>query len=64
LNRRQLDSLETNFRTFIEPLLNGKDSEDYHFIWEFQKFLHTKKLRLLTAEKEGLNKWKEALQSR
>jgi hypothetical protein len=33
-------------------------------IWEWQKFLHTKKLRLLTAEKEGLNKWKEALQSR
>jgi hypothetical protein len=53
-----------NFKTFVEPLLNGNDPEDYHFIWEWQKYFHTKKLRLLTAEREGMLKWKEALQSK
>jgi hypothetical protein len=64
LNRRQLNGLEENFKTFIEPLLDGNAPEDYHFLWEWQKFFHSKKLLVLTAEKEGLNKWKEALQSR
>jgi hypothetical protein len=64
MNRRQLSGLEDNFKAFIEPLLDGNDPEDYHFMWEWQKFFHSKKLRVLTAEKEGLTKWKEALQSR
>ena len=64
MNREQLDRIGENFKSFIEPLLNTDDSEDYHFIWEWQKFYHSKKLRVLTAEKVGMDKWKEALLSR
>jgi len=64
MNREKLGMLEENFHTFIAPLLNENDSEDYHFIWEFQKFFHTKKLQVLTAEKQGVKKWKELLLSR
>jgi len=64
MNRENLRQLEDNFRSFIEPLLSEKDMEDYHFEWEFQKFLHSKTLQVLTAEKEGLKKWKELVVSR
>jgi hypothetical protein len=63
LNRENLRQLEENYRTFIEPLLSEKDSEDYHFAWEFEKFLHSKTLQVMTSEKRGLKKWKQLLSS-
>jgi len=56
--------LEEHFRAFIEPLLDQNDAEDVSLAWEIQKFLHTKKLRLLTAENQGIKKWKQSLLSR
>ena len=64
MDRKCLTSLNENFKAFIMPLLNEKDPEDYHLIWEFQKFFHSKRLRVLTAESEGAKKWKELLLSR
>ena len=64
MNREKLTQLEENFRTYIVPLLNENDNEDYHFVWEFQRFFHTKKLQVLTAEKHDMKKWKELLLSR
>jgi len=64
LDREKFGRLEEHFRAFIEPLLDGNDPEDISFSWEFEKFLHSKKLKILTAEKEGVKKWKQALLSR
>jgi hypothetical protein len=61
MNRTQLTQLEDNFKAFVAPLLDGNDPQDYHFIWEFQKFFHGKKLEVLTAESQGVKKWKELL---
>jgi hypothetical protein len=64
LDRKSLSALNENFKSFIVPLLNESNPEDYHLIWEFQKFFHSKRLQVLTAESEGTRKWKELLQSR
>ena len=62
-NREKLNQLEANFDAYISPLLNEDDTEDVNIAWEFRKFLHSKRLQVLTAEKEGLRKWKENLLS-
>ena len=64
LDRRKLSQLDGNFRAFVTPLLDENDPEDYQFMWEYQKYFHTKKLKVLTAENEGTKKWKELLLSR
>ncbi len=64
MDRENLKKLEDNFRTFVQPLLNEKDMQDYHFLWEFEKFLNAKTLQVLTAEHEGMKKWKALLLSR
>ncbi|MDV3244324.1 MAG: hypothetical protein LYZ66_04010 [Nitrososphaerales archaeon] len=64
LNRETLDQLAKGFDSFIAPLLSDGDVEDVNLAWEFQKFLHLKKLKLLTAEREAVKKWKELLSSR
>ena len=64
MDRKSLNALGDNFKAFIMPLLNENESEDYHLIWEFQKFFHSKRLQILTAESVGSKKWKELLQSR
>lgn len=64
LGREALRELEKNFAQFIAPFLDEGQTEDVSFTWEFQKFLHTKKLKVLTAEREGLRKWKEVLLSK
>jgi len=64
MDRRSLNTLGDNFRAFIVPLLDESESEDYHLIWEFQKFFHSKRLQIMSAESVGANKWKELLQSR
>ena len=64
MDRRSLNTLGDNFNAFIIPLLDEEESEDYHLIWEFQKFFHSKRLQVMTAESEGAKKWKELLQSR
>ena len=64
MNRETLRRLEENFNSFIGPLLDENDTEDVSIAWEFQKFLHTKRLRILTAEQHTIKKWKELLLSR
>ena len=64
MDRRSLNTLGDNFRAFIVPLLDKSEPEDYHLIWEFQKFFHLKRLQIMSAESVGTNKWKELLQSR
>ena len=64
MDRKSLNALGENFKNFIMPLLNEKEPEDYHLIWEFQKFFHTKRLQIVTSESVGARNWKELLQSR
>jgi hypothetical protein len=64
ISREKLTQLEENFTTYITPLLSDEDPEDIHLAWEFQKFLHSLKLKVLTAEKTRIKKWKEELLSR
>jgi hypothetical protein len=64
MTREHLKALEENFREFIAPLLSDQDPEDVSFSWEFQKLLHIKKLKVLTAEREGIKKWKQDLLSK
>ena len=61
MNREKLIQMQENFKAFIEPFLNENDSQDYHIVWEWQKFLHAKKLQVLTAEVEIRKRWKESL---
>jgi len=62
--RETLKGLEENFDTYISPFLDNDDPEDVNIAWEFRKYLHSKRLRMLTAERDGLKRWKEALLSR
>lgn len=64
MNRENLKKLDDNFRDFVQPLLNENEAEDFAIIWEFQKFLHNKKLKVLTAEHELTRRWKESLLNR
>lgn len=64
LARETLKRLEEHFDAYISPFLDDNDSEDVNIAWEFRKFLHSKRLQVLTAEKEGARKWKKMLLSR
>ena len=64
MNRDKLVKLESNFLSYIMPLLDENGTEDYGFVWEFEKFYHSKKLQVLTAEKQSVRKWKEQLLSK
>lgn len=60
-DRETYKRLEDHFNAFIMPLLNEDDPEDLSISWEFKKFLHSKKLKLLTEEEQGRKRWKERL---
>jgi cupin superfamily acireductone dioxygenase involved in methionine salvage len=47
--RQELDRLEENFRTFIQPHLHG-DREDYDLVWGWQKFVFDKNQRIRESE--------------
>ena len=64
MGRETIKQLDEHFKAFVAPLLNENDPEDVNLAFEFEKFLHSKKLKMLTAEKEGLKKWKELLLSK
>jgi hypothetical protein len=64
MNRESIKQLEAHFDSYISPFLNENDPEDLNIAWEFRKFLHSKRIKMLTAEKEGIRKWKELLLSR
>ncbi len=64
LTREKLKQLEGSFDAFISPLLDEDDVEDVRFAWEFKKFLHSKRLKVLTSERETLKRWKEQLLAR
>jgi len=50
MDRKSLSILNSNFKSYIMPLLNEGDPEDYHVIWEFQKLFHAKRLEIMAAE--------------
>jgi hypothetical protein len=61
VTRDILRRLEVAFEDSIAPLLDEDDPEDVNLVWEFRKFLHTKRIRVLTAERESIKKWKQVL---
>jgi hypothetical protein len=61
VTRDTLRRLEVAFEDSIAPLLDEEDPEDVNLLWEFRKFLHTKRIRVLTAERENIKKWKQVL---
>jgi hypothetical protein len=61
VTRDTLRRLEVAFEGAIAPLLDEDDPEDVNLLWEFRKFLHTKRIRVLTAERENIKKWKQVL---
>jgi len=64
IDREALKQLEAHFDSFIIPFLDDTIPEDVHLAWEFEKFVHTKKLMILTAEKQSLKRLKDMLSSR
>jgi hypothetical protein len=64
MDRKNLSLLSQNFKTFIMPLLNESDPEEYRLIREFQKLFHSKRVEILTAEWRGVRTWRESLRSR
>ncbi len=64
MTRDTLRRLEEAFEGAIAPLLDEDDPEDVNLTWEFRKFLHTKRIRVLTAERESVKKWKQVLFNR
>ena len=56
--------MEEAFDGSVAPLLDQNDPEDVNLSWEFRKFLHSKRLKVLTAERESIKKWKHVLLSR
>ena len=45
LEREELDELDKDFKSFIQPHLSDKDPEDYDIVWQWQKFLFEKSQR-------------------
>ncbi len=62
MDRKSLRLLGSNFNTYIIPLLNEGDPEDYHVIWEFQKLFHAKRLEVMAAESKRTKDRKESSQ--
>jgi len=50
MDRKSLSLLNENFKEYIMPMLNTKDPQEYHVIWEFQKLFHSKRLEILSKE--------------
>jgi len=48
--REELDRLDENFRSFIQPHLQG-EREDYDLVWGWQKFIFDKGERIRESEK-------------
>jgi hypothetical protein len=64
MNKEGLSKVDENFREFVYPLLDEDDEQDFHLVWEFEKYIHAKKLQMMTAEKVRLEKWKQAISGR
>ena len=60
MNRNKLVRLEQIFRTFIIPLMDEEGRDDYDFIWEFERYLGSKKDEVANAEKQ-MRKWETPL---
>jgi hypothetical protein len=64
LNRDKLVQLEQVFRTFIMPLMDENGKGDYDLIWEFERYLGSKKDEIASAEKQLVIKWQAPLLSK
>jgi hypothetical protein len=51
LERQELDELDRDFKSFIQPHLSDKDPEDYDIVWQWQKFLFEKSQRTQQSSK-------------
>jgi hypothetical protein len=52
LQKQELKELEKSFRSFIQPHLNDKDSEDFDLVWQWQKFLYDKGQRVQESQRD------------
>jgi len=51
LEKQELAELDEKFRNFILSHLDGKDSEDYDLMFEWQKFMYDKSQRVGTSSR-------------
>lgn len=51
MKRQELSQLEENFRSYIQPFLEGEDTEDYDLIWGWQKFVYDKSQRIQASKR-------------
>lgn len=52
MEKQELAELDEKFRNLILPHLDGKDSEDYDLMFEWQKFIYDKSQRVRTPERK------------
>jgi hypothetical protein len=64
MNKTDLVQVEQIFRTFIIPLMEEDGMHDFDLIWEFEKYLTSKKDEIGRAEKHTVRKWQAPLLSK
>jgi len=52
MQKRDLAELDEKFRSFIVPHLDGKDSEDFDLMYEWQRFIYNKSQRAGTTDQK------------
>lgn len=57
MDRNKLARLEDNFHASILPLMDGNATDDYDLVWEFEKYLESKKEEIVSGEKQIVRKW-------
>ena len=61
MSKNKLVQMEVIFRTFITPLIYETRMDDFDFVWEFEKYLLSKKDEIASAEKQDVRKWQAPL---
>ncbi|HEV2138473.1 MAG TPA: hypothetical protein VGR53_06495 [Nitrososphaerales archaeon] len=61
MNRDKLVRMEQNFHASIMPLMDENGKDDYDLVWEFEKYLDSKKDEVASIEKQAVRKWQAPL---
>jgi hypothetical protein len=64
MNLDKLDQVEQIFRTFIMPLMDENGMNDFDLVWEFERYLTSKRDELALDEKHIVRKWQAPLLSK
>jgi hypothetical protein len=64
MNKEELVQLGEVFRTFIVPLMDEKGTADFGLIWEFEKYLDSKREEIASAQKQVVKTWQAPLLSK